>query len=106
MLRRRRKGQAAVETAFSIPVFAVLFLIGFQLYALTWTAQSLHVRSRYKALSEVDHRPCVGRGYSGGSIGRGEHSYTETLTVQRDNDLLSGSGTGRAMTNRSYIVCR
>ena len=106
MRRARRKGQAAVETAFAIPVYAILFLIGFQLYAITWTAQALHVRSRYQAFEKADHKPCKGRGHGGGELGRGVHPYSETLTVRRDVDLLQGAGTGNSMTNTSYIVCR
>jgi hypothetical protein len=103
---RRKKGQSAVETAFAIPVFGILFLIGFQLYAITWTAQALHVRARYAAMADADHKPCAGMGFSGRAMGRRVHRYPESLTVQRDTRLMQGAGTGNQMTQTAYIVCR
>ena len=56
--KRRRNGQAAVEGAFCIPIMLLMFLIGGQMWAMTWNAQYSHVKARYKMMKQANHMPC------------------------------------------------
>lgn len=93
----RESGQAVVEALFSIPVMLILFLIGFELFAITWNAQFVHVRARYSAIRDANHRAC-GNGYNGSQV-------TESSTVQGDPGLWAQSRT-RTVRQRAVIVCR
>jgi len=95
----RQNGQAAVETIFSIPIFLILFLIGFQLFVITWNSQYAHARSRYDAIHEANHRACP-EGASGDWIVK-----TAEAPVSGDTRMLAGSQR-RDIKNKSYIVCR
>ena len=105
----RKRGQAAVETAFSIPVLAILFLIGFQLYAITWTAQAVHVRARYQAMATIDHNTCyyTGGGRRGQEMARGPRVYgRDTRVVATDRGILSGIRASQySLTQEAYAVC-
>lgn len=98
-MRRNDKGQAAVEALFSIPVMLILFLIGFELFAITWNAQFVHVRARYGVLKKADHKACPRGG--GGDLA------TETVqsTVTGDPGLWSQSQT-HTVKQRAVIKCR
>lgn len=90
----REGGQAVVEALFSIPVMLILFLIGFELFAITWNAQFVHVRARYEVLKRANHDAC-GPGWE----------YTESSTVQGDPGLWARSQT-RTVQQKAVIVCR
>ena len=95
------KGQAAVETLFAIPVFLTIFLIGFQLFAITWNAQYTHVRSRYDVLQKANHGACPTSGMDGvWKTGDG------TATVSTESIMLPQSSGTRNLKNKSYIVCK
>lgn len=98
---RRESGQAAVEALFSIPVMLILSLIGFELFAITWNAQFVHVRARYSVLKDANHSACgnsFGRNYNGKKI-------TETSRVQGDPGLWSKSQ-DHTLRQQAVIVCR
>jgi len=94
-LLRREKGQAAVETIFSIPIFLILFLIGFQLFCITWNSQYAHARSRYAAIEQAHHRPCPDAAVDG---------ISAPAPISGDQHMLAGSQ-NRDIENKSYIVC-
>ena len=56
--RKNRKGQAAVEAMYCIPVMLLVYLIGAQLWSITWNAQYVHVKARRDAMDKAAHRPC------------------------------------------------
>jgi len=94
-LLRSAKGQAAVETIFSIPIFLILFLIGFQLFCITWNSQYAHARSRYDAIKQANHQACPDAAVNG---------ISAKAPVSGDTRMLAGSQT-RNIENKSYIVC-
>lgn len=95
--RSTERGQAVVEALFSIPVMLILFLIGFELFAITWNAQFVHVRARYGALRDANHRAC-GNGYNGSRV-------TESSRIQGDPGLWSKSQ-NHTVRQQAVIVCR
>lgn len=98
-MRRNEKGQAAVEALFSIPVMLILFLIGFELFAITWNAQFVHVRARYAVLKDADHKPCPRGG--GGDLA----TAPETSRVQGDPGLWQKSQ-NHTLRQTAVIKCR
>lgn len=93
-------GQAAVEAVFSLPVMLVLFLIGFELFAVTWNAQFVHVESRYDVLKRADHKACI----------TGDHSMTganstSSARVRGDSRVWQRSRT-HTLRQRAVIMCR
>jgi len=63
--RKRRKGQAAVEAMYALPVMLLVFAIGCQLWNITFNAQYAHVKARSKLMRSANHMPCAvgdGRG--------------------------------------------
>ncbi len=99
-LRTSEHGQAAVETLFAIPVFLTIFLIGFQLFAITWNAQYTHARSRYDVIQKANHGACPENQSGVWKTGDG------TATVSTENIMLPQSSGTRNLKNKSYIVCR
>ena len=97
-LLKREQGQAAVETIFSIPIFLILFLIGFQLFAITWNSQYAQARSRYDAIHQANHDPCPD-GQNGVWI-----TGQQDANVSGDTHMLAHDQT-HEITNYSYIVC-
>jgi hypothetical protein len=56
--RKARKGQAAVEAMYAIPVMLLVFAIGCQLWNITYNAQYAHVKARSKMMESANHKPC------------------------------------------------
>lgn len=99
-LRTSEHGQAAVETLFAIPVFLTIFLIGFQLFAITWNAQYAHARSRYDVIQKANHDGCPENQNGVWKTGDGNAS------VSTESIMLPQSSGARTLKNKSYIVCR
>ena len=100
MIRRARhgeRGQAAVETLFAIPVMLILSVIGFQLFAITWTAQAVHVRARYGVIEKMKHKPCT----SNSTI-----DFRASTTVPGDTGVFRAGKDSYTLTHTAYIVCR
>ena len=100
----REEGQSAVETLYALPVMLFLFLMGFQLFAITWNAQYAHVRSRYDALNKNDRTAC----YTTNGGGRtNSTSYTVNAAVTTDSDLLTAeTAPQRDVINTAQIICK
>ena len=58
LFRKRRKGQAAVEAMYALPVMLLVFAIGCQLWNITFNAQYAHVKARSKLMQSANHQPC------------------------------------------------
>lgn len=104
--RSGQSGQAAVEAVFSLPVMLVLFLIGFELFAITWNAQFVHVESRYEVLKKADHKACVtGDHAMTGGIREGVGvESTSSARVTGDARMWQRSRT-HTLRQRAVIVC-
>ena len=100
--QKNESGQAAVETIFAVPIFLFLFLIGFQLFAITWNSQYVLVRARYDAIHQANHQPCDDS--DGGNPIR-SFDADVTSTIPGGMKLLARSE-DRTVTHKAYIVCK
>ena len=100
--RRNESGQAALETIFAVPIFLFLFLIGFQLFAITWNSQYVQVRARYDAIHQANHMPCDD---SNGGNPIQSFNKSVTSTIPGGMKLLARSE-DRTVTHKAYIECR
>lgn len=55
--RRGRKGQAAVETVFMLPIFMLIFIGMYELFTVTYGAQHAHIRARENLLHNGIYTP-------------------------------------------------
>lgn len=109
-LRRtdRKKGQAAVEAMFSIPVMMLVFAIGCTLFNITYNAQYAHVKARSKLMESAKHMPC-----KVSDDGRGVTELQQlTATASATTDARNFVGIGRmdqpsrTMKAKAVIVCK
>ena len=108
-LRRRARGQAAVEAMFAIPVMLLLFAIGCQLWNITYNAQYAHVKARSKLVESVDHMPCeVGDGRGVRALNTTERDTASATTDE--NSFYGGrfipTARSREMKAQAVIKCR
>jgi hypothetical protein len=106
MMRLRwQKGQSAFETVMAIPVMLLLFLIGFQLFAITWNAQYAHVTSRYTVLNQNSHYYACSFVNNDGKIQQiTKLTATASAPVTADPSLLPGSADS-TIQQKATIVC-
>lgn len=80
-LVRRIGGQAAVEAMYCLPVMLLVYLVGANLWQITWNAQYAHIKARRNLHDTLAHKPCRSNNDGTGALGG------ETV------------GTARAVTN-------
>lgn len=83
LLRQKRKsrGQSAVEAMFSIPVMLLVYLIGAQMWGITWNAQYAHIKARYDVHEAANHKPCFsnrGQALQGTTTGESTATFRGT----------------------------
>ena len=101
---RNSRGQAAVETLFSIPIFLILFVIGFELFAITWNAQYAHATARYSAFAQAHHNPC--RAHDDGTAISSIDATSDDNDVSADESpYMTAFAKDHQMTQHAYIVC-
>lgn len=107
-LRRanRKKGQAAVEAMFSIPVMMLVFAIGCTLFNITYNAQYAHVKARSKLMKSANHMPCeIGDGRGVEKLSQ----LTDNASATTDARNFVGIGRmdqpSRTMKAKAVIVC-
>jgi hypothetical protein len=106
--RRKRRGQAAVEGAFCIPIMLLMFLIGGQMWAMTWNAQYSHVKARYKMMKQANHMPCeIGDGRAGiRKVNTSPQRATATVPEGiYHRGLFNFAKDPRPMKAKSTIIC-
>ena len=100
-----QRGQAAVETLFSIPIFLIIFVIGFELFGITWNAQYAHATARYNAFAQAKHKPCKSFDGSGDISGGIEASSDQNNLSGDQSPYMQTFAQDRSMTQTAYIVC-
>lgn len=107
-LVRNSKGQAAVETLFSIPIFLILFVIGFELFGITWNAQYAIATSRYNTMAKVKHAPCSDNGdWKGNPPGQIASEASDSSVLSGDQSpYMQTFAQERRITAHSYVVCK
>ena len=55
--KRGRRGQAAVETVFMLPIFMLIFIGMYELFTVTYGAQHAHIRARENLLHHGSYTP-------------------------------------------------
>ena len=101
--RNSQSGQAATEALFAFPVMLVLFLIGFQLYTITWNAQYVHIRARYQVVHDNDRKACYSP--KGNQIGGGDHSASMSAPTTVDDTILYTTTGSRDISTTAHIYC-
>jgi hypothetical protein len=101
--RSSEAGQAATEALFAFPVMLVLFLIGFQLYSISWNAQYVHVRARYQIIHDNDRKACYAP--KGNQIGGGDHSASASAPETVDDTILYTMSGTRNISTTAHIYC-
>ncbi len=107
--RTNEKGQSAVEVLFGIPVLLTIFVLGFQLFEITWNAQYAHVRSRQEMMNFAAHRPCFANNDGGtNSLGNGTISPSQARIDATLNPGAPGSPglvRRRQIRHRASVYC-
>lgn len=104
---RKKRGQAAVETAFGIPAMLLMFLIGAYAFQVQWQAQYVHVKARYKLMKSAGHKPC----YSNDDGTQALNKFQDQAQAQVPpppfmGRLQSFQPGGKTIRAKAVIVCR
>src|SRR5689334_6384465 len=105
---RRKKGQAAVEAVFCMPIMLLMFIIGGKLWAMTWNAQWAHVKARYELMETIDHKPCKSNNDGTQAISTKEKHESATVPggVYRGPGMYNAAGDTKTMRAKAVVVCQ
>lgn len=67
-----------MEAMYAIPVMLLVYLIGAQLWSITWNAQYAHIKARYDVHEQANHKPCFAN--QGGDLGGGIEASASATT--------------------------
>lgn len=103
---RKTLGQSAVEAMFAIPVMLLVYLVGAQMWSMTWNAQYAHIKARYDVHEQAAHKPCYANPGNGTST---LIPTPKTVTATTRQDMFYGSRytvtSARNMKATYRIVC-
>jgi len=91
---------------YAIPVMLLVYLVGAQMWSMTWNAQYAHVKARYDLHQQANHRPCTdGQNKISGQISSNAQATTIKNSFYGDR-YMREAGNARTMKAKYTIVCK